>query len=134
VDAVRRWGAAALAVLAAAAVAGCGAGSEVRGYLDDTFTEQDSSGDTTTYLAAAAPGPTAAQITGAVPPLAEESDAGSEYLRYDDDVVVVSPAGATSTVRVEDVDDAYCDGAYAYLGPGFTPGSPAAASCSDDAK
>jgi hypothetical protein len=131
---VRRWGAAALAALAAAVIAGCGAGSEVRGYLDDTFPEQDSSGDTTTYLADAAPGPTAAQIAGAVEPLAEESDSGSEYLRYLDDIVVVSPAGATSTVRVEDADDAYCDGAYAFLGPGFTPGSPAALACSDDAK
>lgn len=113
------------AVLALALLTGCGAGSDVRDYLEDTFTEQGGSGDTASYLAAAPVAAAAAQIAGAVPPAAQATDAGSEYLRYDDDIVVVSQAAGGSAVRVEDLDGAYRDGAYAYLGPGFTPGSPA---------
>lgn len=121
---MRRALAALGAALALSGLAGCGAGSSVRGYLDDTFTEQSESGDTTTYLATAPVPATAQQITAAVEPIARASDAGSEYLRYDDDIVVVSGAGAASAVRVEDLEGPYRDGAYAYLGPGFTPGSP----------
>lgn len=116
-------------------LSGCGAGSNVRAFLDDTFDEQAESGDTSTYLAAAPVPAAAAQITGAVPPAARASDGGAEYLRYDDDIVVVSPASGGSAVRVEDLDGAYRDGSYAYLGPGFTPGSPAeTGDDSDDVK
>lgn len=124
-----RWAAAAVSL---ALLTGCGAGSDVRGFLDDTFDEQSESGDTSTYLAAAPVAAATSQIAGAVPPAAQASDAGSEYLRYDDDIVVVSPASGGSTVRVEDLDGAYRDGSYAYLGQGFTPGSPAATDDDDD--
>ncbi len=123
VGGVRRL--AAGAVLLLLALTGCGAGSSVRGFLDDTFDEQSSAGDTSTYLAAAPVAATASQITGAVQPITRATDAGTEYLRYDDDIVVVSGSGGGSEVRVEDLDGAYRDGSYAYLGPGFTPGSPA---------
>ncbi len=120
---MRRWAAGAAVLLAL--LTGCGAGSSVRGFIDDTFEEQSESGDTSTYLAAAPVAAAASQISGAVPPAAQASDGGSEYLRYDDDIVVVSPASSGSSVRVEDLDGAYRDGSYAYLGSGFTPGSPA---------
>lgn len=122
------------ALLVVGLLAGCGSGSDVRGFLDDTFDEQGSSGDTSTYLAAAPVAATAAQISGAVRPAAQASDGGAEYLRYDDDIVVVSQDAAGSQVRVEDLDGAYQDGQYAYLGPGFTPGSPAENDDDDDAK
>lgn len=126
----RRWAAGALLL---ALLTGCGAGSDVRSFLDDTFDEQSESGDTSTYLAAAPVAAATSQITGAVPPAARASDAGTEYLRFDDDIVAVSPASGGSTVRVEDLDGPYRDGAYAYLGQGFTPGSPAATD-DDDVK
>jgi hypothetical protein len=128
VDAVNRhtrWRRAAGAAALLALLAGCGAGSDVRSFVDDTFDEQSESGDTSTYLAAAPVAAAAGQIAGAVPPAAQADDAGSRYLRYDDDLVVVSPASGGSIVRVEDLDGAYRAGTYAYLGPGFTPGSPA---------
>ncbi|MDN5932217.1 MAG: DUF4247 domain-containing protein [Pseudonocardia sp.] len=127
----RRY-AAGLAV-ALALLAGCGAGSDVRGFLADAFDEQSESGDSSTYLAAAPVPAATSQITSAVPPAAQASDAGSQYLRYDDDIVVVSPGSGGAAVRVEDLDGPYSDGAYAYLGPGFTPGSPAATG-DDDVK
>jgi hypothetical protein len=130
VDTVRRYVAG--TAVALTLLAGCGAGSDVRGFLDDTFDEQSESGDTSTYLAAAPVAAAASQISGAVPPAAQASDAGTEYLRYDDDIVVVSPASGGSAVRVEDLEGPYRDGTYAYLGPGFTPGSPAETGDDDD--
>jgi hypothetical protein len=115
-------------------VVGCGAGSQVRDFVDEAFDEQSVAGDTATYRSPDAVGPTAATITGGVAPLVRATDAGTEYLRYDDDIVVVSPAGATSTVRVEDLDGPYRNGQYAYLGSGFDPGSPAGDIDDDDAK
>jgi hypothetical protein len=132
VDAVRRALAALVVALAVSGVSGCGAGSSVRGYLDDTFEEQSESGDTVVYQAVAPVAATTQQITSAVAPIERASDAGAEYLRYDDDIVVVSGAGAASAVRVEDLDGPYRDGAYAYLGPGFDPGSPAGATDDED--
>ncbi len=128
---MRRAVVAALLVLV---LAGCGADSSVRGYLDGAFTEQGGSGDTATYLATTPVPATAQQISGAVAPIVRATDAGAEYLRYDDDIVIVSGGGAGSTVRVEDLDGPYSDGAYAYLGPGFDPGSPAGATDDDDVK
>ncbi|HEX8761486.1 MAG TPA: DUF2617 family protein, partial [Pseudonocardiaceae bacterium] len=43
---------------------------------------------------------------------------------YDDDIVIVSPALGGSTVRVEDLDDRYRGGFFAFLGAGFRPGAP----------
>ncbi|CAA9394039.1 MAG: hypothetical protein AVDCRST_MAG66-1035 [uncultured Pseudonocardia sp.] len=132
---MRRALAALVVALAVSGLAGCGAGSSVRGYLDDTFTEQSETGDTVVYQAAAPVAATTQQIATAVAPIVQASDANGSYLRYDDDIVVVSGAGAASAVRVEDLDGPYRDGVYAYLGPGFDPGSPAGATDdSDDVK
>lgn len=120
------------AVLLAALLAGCGLGSDVRGFVDETYDEQSSVGDTSTYLAPTPPAAAAAQIAGAVPPAARATDAGQEFLRYDEDIVAVAPGGGGSTVRVEDLDGPFRNGAYSYLGPGFTPG--AAGDSDDDAK
>lgn len=59
-------------------------------------------------------------------PEARASDRGSEYLRYNDDIVIVGPADdRPCTVQVEDINERYSHGGFVYLGPGFTPGSPA---------
>jgi len=127
VDAVRAPLVAALAAGAAVLLAGCGIGDDVRDHLDDTYELQGTSGDSATYLAAAPVGATSAAIAGAVPPAARAADGRSEYLRYDEDIVVVSAAPNGSSVLVEDLDGRYRSGHYAYLGPGFDPGSPAGA-------
>ena len=106
-------------------LAGCGIGGDVRDHLDDTYDLQGTSGDTATYVAGTAVGATAAAIAGAVNPAARATDGGAEYLRYEDDIVIVSGAPSGSTVVVEDLDERYRNGAYAHLGPGFDPGSPA---------
>ncbi|MGY1603250.1 DUF4247 domain-containing protein [Geodermatophilus sp. SYSU D00815] len=125
-DAVRarRWAGALLVALVV--LAGCGGSdTQVRGYLDDTFGNGTGSGDTRTYSSPDPVGTVTARIADAVRPAARAADGGNEYLRYDDDIVTVSPATNGSSIRVEDLDRRYRSGFFAYLGPGFTPGSPA---------
>lgn len=116
-----------LAVVLATAVllAGCGSGTRVRGFLDDTYERTEILGDTSVYSSPDPVGTTTAAIAGAVPPAERQADGGNEYLRYDDDIVIVSAAAGGSTVRVEDLDGRYGSGFFAFLGPGFRPGSPA---------
>lgn len=112
-------------LLAAALVlAGCGIGNDVRGFIDDTYTLQNRSGDTAVYTSRDPVGTTTSKIVNAVNPAARQSDGSAEYLRYDDDIVIVSAALGGSTVRVEDLDGRYRGGFFAFLGPGFRPGAP----------
>jgi Domain of unknown function (DUF4247) len=116
----------ATALLAAVLVlAGCGSGNDVRDFIDNTYTLQGRNGDTAVYRSDDPVGTTTSTIANAVNSAARQSDGGSEYLRYDDDIVIVSPDVGGSTVRVEDLDDRYRSGFFAFLGPGFNPGSPA---------
>ena len=117
------------AVLAVALVlAGCGIGTDVRDFIEDTYVLQSSSGDIATYASNESVGPTTSRIVNAVNPATRAADGGSEYLRYDDDIVIVSPAPVGSTVRVEDLDGRYRGGFFAFLGAGFRPGAPGAGS------
>ncbi|MCK9928906.1 DUF4247 domain-containing protein [Frankia sp. Mgl5] len=113
--------------LAVAVLPACGGDSNVRGWLTDSYRRTDTRGDTESYLSTEPVDRTAAAIAAGVAPAARASDGGSQYLRFADDIVIVSAAaaGAGSTVRVEDLDDGFSRGQYARLGSGFTPGSPA---------
>jgi hypothetical protein len=104
---------------------GCGSGSDPRRFLGDTYDLQSSNGDTATYSSPDPVGTTTAAIVDAVRPAERQADGGNEYLRYDDDIVIVSAATGGSSVRVEDLDGRYRSGAFIFLGPGFRPGSPA---------
>ena len=112
-------------VLAAVLLAACSSGNDVRRFLDDTYRLERTDGDTQTFSSGEPVGTTVTRIVRHEEPAARQADGGSEYLRYDDDIVVVSAAPGGSTIRVEDLDDGYRGGAFIFLGPGFTPGSPA---------
>ena len=105
-------------------LAGCGYDGDVRDFINDTYVLQSSNGDTAVYASDDPVGPTTSTIVNAVNPAARQSDGSSEYLRYDDDIVIVSAALGGSTVRVEDLDGRYRGGFFAFLGPGFRPGAP----------
>jgi hypothetical protein len=132
VDAVTRRIGLALLVGVGVLVTACGSGTPVRDFLSGAYNQLNSAGDVVTYQSGDGVGPTAQRIAGSVPPAARASDAGTEYLRYNDDLVVVQPAGGQSNVRVEDLDGDYSNGRYSYLGSGFDPGSPAGDAGDDD--
>jgi len=110
---------------AALGLAGCGSGGSPESFIRDTYTSTGSDSDGESFSSPDPVGTTTADIAEAAPPAARQSDGGAEYLRYDDDIVIVSTATDGSTVRVEDVDGRYSSGYYAFLGSGFRPGSPA---------
>lgn len=108
-------------------LAGCGVGRDVRDVVASTYRFQSRTGDTEVYTSGDPVGPTTTTIVNAIPPAARAADGGAEYLRYDDDIVIVQPAPAGSTVRIEDLDGRFSRGGFLFLGvPGFRPGSPAA--------
>ena len=109
-------------------LAACSASSDIRRFLDQTYERRSMQGDTVTYSSGDPVGTTVTRIVGRQQPAARQADGGSEYLRYDDDIVIVSAAPGGSTIRVEDLDDGYRGGAFVFLGPGFTPGSPSGGS------
>lgn len=115
----------ALALAAVLLLTSCGTGTRIRAFLDDTYERTEIVGDAAVYTSPDPVGTTTAAITDAVPPVERQADGGNEYLRYDDDIVIVSAAANGSTVRVEDLDERYRSGFFAFLGPGFRPGSPA---------
>ena len=118
--------AAALAAAAALSLGACGGDDDIRDFLSETYSYNGSSGDTATYSALRSPvDATTARIAGEFPPSARGSDGSAEYLRYADDIVIVSAIPQGSAIRVEDLDDGYRSGRYRHLGSGFDPGSPA---------
>ena len=112
-------------VCATVLLTGCGDDSP-RDFIGGLYTKTGSTSDTVNYHSNDPVGQTASKIAGKVNPAARASNSGKEFLRYDQDIVIVSPATPTgSDIAVEDLDARFKDGAYSYLGSGFTPGSAA---------
>ncbi len=102
---------------------------EPKDFIADNYSKTSQDGDVVLYSSKDPVGTTVSRIVDADEPAARSADGGNEYLRYDDDIVTVSSAsGGGSTIKVEDIDGTYRSGGYAYLGPGFNPGSPAGGS------
>nr|WP_241665714.1 DUF4247 domain-containing protein [Prescottella subtropica] len=118
------------AVLACVGLLLAGCGGNVRDHLGDNFEYRSKSGSVTTYHSPDPVGTTVSRIVADDEPSARRADGNNEYLRYSDDIVTVGPAaGGGSTVTVEDLGR-YNGGHFAYLGPVFSPGSPAAGNVS----
>ena len=95
---------------------------DIRSYVADEYQEYGSD----RYACDGTPQQVADELSEYSEPEAWASDRVSEYLRYDDDVAIIGPEGSRPcTVRMEGVDEGYSGGAFIFLGPGFTPGSPA---------
>lgn len=116
------------AVVVAVLLAGCGGPSSVQRFVADTYEPRGMSRDTSTYFSTDPVGTTAARIAERERPEARQADGGSEYLRYNRDIVIVSAAPGGSSIRIEDLGGGYSGGAFVFLGPGFNPGSPAGGS------
>ena len=101
----------------------------VKNYVSDNSRAYSQDRDGTNYVCSGSPRSVADKIAAYDPPEARTSDRGTEYLRYDDDIIIVGPQGSRPcTVRVEDIKARYSQGSFIYLGPGFSGGSPAGSS------
>ncbi|HEX2285869.1 MAG TPA: DUF4247 domain-containing protein [Mycobacterium sp.] len=99
---------------------------DIRSHLADNYQEYSRDADGVRYVCDGSPDRVAHEIAQFEEPEAQADDRGTEYLRYEDDIVTVGPdAGRPCSIRVEDTDARYSHGGFIFLGPGFTPGSPA---------
>jgi hypothetical protein len=83
----------------------------------------------TRYACSGSPADAADTLADYQAPQARTADGGIEYLRYSNDILIVGPDGThPCSIRVESPNAGYDHGAFIFLGPGFTPGSPSGGS------
>jgi hypothetical protein len=98
---------------------------DIRSYIASHYREYSRDADGTRYLCEGSPAKVANTLAGYQSPAARASNAGSQYLRYDDAIVSVGPDGQhPCSIRVEGLGGGYSHGAFIFLGPGFYPGAP----------
>lgn len=79
----------------------------------------------TRYQCSGSPEQTADALAEYAAPEARADNGNSEYLRYGNNIVIVGPDGNyPCSIRVESLSAGYSHGAFLFLGPGFSPGSP----------
>lgn len=103
---------------------------DIRTYVADNYAAYKRSGEVTSYECSGSPTEVADRLADYQSPEARATDKGTEYLRYEDDIVIVGPDGdRPCTIRLEDVRGSrYMGGGFIFLGPGFFPGAPAGGS------
>lgn len=82
----------------------------LRGYVSDHYQRaaaHDVGDDARAYTARQQPSRVAQKLTDAWPPDDRFTSGGAEYLRYDDDSVVIQPLAAGSLLLVERMSTAY---------------------------
>ena len=98
---------------------------DIRSYIASHYREYSRDADGTRYLCEGSPAKVANTLAGYQSPAARASNAGSQYLRYDDAIVSVGSDGEhPCSIRVEGLGGGYSHGAFIFLGPGFYPGAP----------
>jgi Domain of unknown function (DUF4247) len=95
-------------------------------YIASHYHEYARDANGTRYACTGSPDDVADTLAEYLSPQAGASDDDVEYLRYANNVVIVGPHGGyPCSIRLEDLNAGYSHGAFVFLGPGFTPGSPA---------
>jgi hypothetical protein len=97
----------------------------IRSYIASYYHDYARDAGGTRYLCTGSPVQVADSLSRYQNPAARASNAGSQYLRYDDAIVSVGADGThPCSIRVEDLAAGYSHGSFIFLGPGFYPGSP----------
>lgn len=98
---------------------------DLESYVASQYSEYSRDGNGARYECSGSPSDVADDLEDYQDSEARATNRGTEYLRYDDNMVIVGPDGRRPcTVRVEDIDAGYSHGAFIFLGSGFRPGSP----------
>ncbi|ORV15441.1 DUF4247 domain-containing protein [Mycobacterium celatum] len=98
---------------------------DIRTYIAGHYHEYSRDANGTRYLCEGSPARVANTLGEYQHPAAQAANAGTQYLRYDNEIVTVGPdSGHPCSIRVEDLAAGYNHGAFIFLGPGFYPGAP----------
>jgi hypothetical protein len=99
---------------------------DIRSYVSGNYQQYAGTGNGARYTCTGSPSDVADNLADAQDPDAQAQHGTSQYLRYDDDIVVVGPDGSRPcAIRVESLNEGgYHQGSYIFLGPGFFAGSP----------
>jgi Domain of unknown function (DUF4247) len=98
---------------------------DIASYIASHYREYSRDANGTRYACSGSPEQVADTLADYQEPEARASSGNNEYLRYSNNIVIVGPDGSyPCSIRVEPLSAGYSHGAFIFLGPGFTPGSP----------
>jgi len=99
---------------------------DIGSYIASHYREYSRDANGTRYACTGSPKQVADTLANYRAPAARAANGDSQYLRYNSNIVIVGPDGSyPCSIRVEDLGATYSHGVFIFLGPGFTPGSPA---------
>lgn len=97
----------------------------IASYIASHYREYSRDANGTRYECSGPPDDVADTLADYQAPQARAANGDSEYLRYSNNIVIVGPDGTHAcSIRLESLNAGYSHGAFIFLGPGFTPGSP----------
>ncbi|BBZ48443.1 DUF4247 domain-containing protein [Mycobacterium heidelbergense] len=97
----------------------------IASYIASHYQEYSWDANGTRYVCTGSPARVADALAAYQAPEARAANGDNQYLRYSNDIVIVGPDGdRPCSIRVESLNAGYNHGAFIFLGPGFTPGSP----------
>jgi hypothetical protein len=98
---------------------------DIASYIASHYHEYSRDANGTRYVCTGSPDDVADTLAEYQEPEARAANGNSEYLRYSNNIVIVGPDGQyPCSIRVENLSAGYSHGAFIFLGPGFSPGSP----------
>ncbi len=98
----------------------------IASYIASHYHEYSRDANGTRYVCTGSAEQVADTLADYEEPEARADNDKSEYLRYSNNIVIVGPDGNYAcSIRVESLGGGYSHGAFIFLGPGFSPGSPA---------
>ena len=98
----------------------------IASYIASHYHEYSRDANGTRYACNGSPAQVAETLDDYLEPEADAVSGKNHYLRYANNIVIVGPDGKyPCSIRLENLNAGYSHGAFVFLGPGFTPGSPA---------
>jgi hypothetical protein len=99
---------------------------DIGSYIAGHYREYSRDANGTRYACSGSPEDVADELADYQQPEARADNDKNQYLRYSNNIVTVGPDGNhPCSIRVENLSAGYSHGSFIFLGPGFTPGSPA---------
>lgn len=97
----------------------------ISSYVASHYHEYSRDANGIRYVCTESPAQVANTLANYATPQARAANGTNQYLRYSNNIVTVGPDGNyPCSIRVEPLGAGYSHGAFIFLGPGFTPGSP----------